>query len=810
MMAAMSPLRGRLALAFLSMALAILACSLPGRSAPAPSATPQPTATDTATPAPTATPTPTPTPEPRRLLERAERAFLLGDWEQALGSFEAAREQATEAEERRAAALGQARTLLEAGQPEAALTILNSMEDSLAESPEASLVRGLALGALERWREAAEAYQDYLERGGSALRGYALEWQGDAWAYAGEPAKAREAYQLALQYDPQRGDVGVEIKLANSQRASGDLLGAIERFQAIYDSTSDGFLKAQMNLLLGRALLALGDAESAYGRYLDAVMNYPSSFDSYTALVALVEAGIPVDELQRGIVDYYAGQYGVALAAFNRYLISPPEDHDGRIHYFRGLTLRALGEHDAALEEFRTLIDTHPEDPLVADAWEEAVDTLWAYLDDPLAAISLALEFASRYHAHARAPEFLFLAARIAEREGDLARAADLWRRTASEYPQAANAFRAQFLSGIAGFRLGEYAGAETAFLAALDLARESEDDAAAQLWIGKSRQAQGQHEAAQQAFKAAELADPSGYYGLRARDLSLGRQPFESLAAYTLPDEAALQQARAELQAWLRTRFGLPAGLSLDGLDGVLLGDSRFQRGEALWRLGLYEQAKQEFDRLRSEFWDDAEHTYRLMEYFINIGHYRSAIYGAVRLLQLAGLDQAPAEDQPLYLRYVRFGPYFGDVILPQALDKGLDGLFVLSVVRQESLFEGFATSYAAARGLMQIIPSTGEHLAAAEGWPPEYDVTDLHRPIVSVRLGVRYLAEQRDLFDGDLCAALAAYNAGPGNALAWKALAGDDPDLFVEVVRFQQTRDYIRSISWAFAHYRALYGGG
>jgi len=170
MMAAMSPLRGRLALAFLSMALAILACSLPGRSAPAPSATPQPTATDTATPAPTATPTPTPTPEPRRLLERAERAFLLGDWEQALGSFEAAREQATEAEERRAAALGQARTLLEAGQPEAALTILNSMEDSLAESPEASLVRGLALGALERWREAAEAYQDYLERGGSALR----------------------------------------------------------------------------------------------------------------------------------------------------------------------------------------------------------------------------------------------------------------------------------------------------------------------------------------------------------------------------------------------------------------------------------------------------------------------------------------------------------------------------------------------------------------------------------------------------------------------------------------------------------------
>jgi len=137
MMAAMSSLRGRLAFASLSIGLAMLACSLPGRSAPAPSATPQPTATDTATPAPTATPTPTPTPEPRRLLERAARAFLLGDWERALASFESAREQATEAEERRAAALGQARTLLEAGQPEAALTILDSLGDSRAESPEA-------------------------------------------------------------------------------------------------------------------------------------------------------------------------------------------------------------------------------------------------------------------------------------------------------------------------------------------------------------------------------------------------------------------------------------------------------------------------------------------------------------------------------------------------------------------------------------------------------------------------------------------------------------------------------------------------
>ncbi|MGD2057583.1 MAG: transglycosylase SLT domain-containing protein, partial [Anaerolineales bacterium] len=158
-------------------------------------------------------------------------------------------------------------------------------------------------------------------------------------------------------------------------------------------------------------------------------------------------------------------------------------------------------------------------------------------------------------------------------------------------------------------------------------------------------------------------------------------------------------------------------------------------------------------------------------------------------------------------YFNYVRFGPYFGDLILSAAENRNLDGLFVLSLVRQESLFESFATSYASAQGLMQIIPSTAVEIVAREGWPPDFTEDDLHRPIVSIRLGVRYLADQRDFFDGDLYAALAAYNAGPGNSLAWQNLSGDDQDLFLEVIRLEQPRDYIRVIYWAYSHYDRLY---
>jgi len=106
-----------------------------------------------------------------------------------------------------------------------------------------------------------------------------------------------------------------------------------------------------------------------------------------------------------------------------------------------------------------------------------------------------------------------------------------------------------------------------------------------------------------------------------------------------------------------------------------------------------------------------------------------------------------------------------------------------------------------------MQVIPSTGQSIADQLGWPVGYTSDDLYRPLVSVRFGTYYLAQQRDRFDGDLYAALAAYNAGPGNAALWKDLAPDDPDLFLEVIRLDQTHRYLTTIYEIFDIYRNLY---
>jgi soluble lytic murein transglycosylase len=160
-----------------------------------------------------------------------------------------------------------------------------------------------------------------------------------------------------------------------------------------------------------------------------------------------------------------------------------------------------------------------------------------------------------------------------------------------------------------------------------------------------------------------------------------------------------------------------------------------------------------------------------------------------------------------PAYFKHVRYGLYYADLVWPASAENELDPLFTTSVIRWESLFESFADSSVGAHGLMQIMPATGAGIATNMGWPPDYTENDLYSPYISIRMGTSYLSANLRLLNGDMYAALAAYNGGPGNAQAWQALAKGDPDLLLEVIRFSEPRNYIRGIYETYTIYRALY---
>ncbi len=99
---------------------------------------------------------------------------------------------------------------------------------------------------------------------------------------------------------------------------------------------------------------------------------------------------------------------------------------------------------------------------------------------------------------------------------------------------------------------------------------------------------------------------------------------------------------------------------------------------------------------------------------------------------------------------------------IVAEAQRNALDPVLVMAVIHVESRFNSFAVSPVGALGLMQILPSTGEEIAAELGiaWHGPQTLFD---PLVNVRLGIAYLRQLSTRYD-DLPTALAAYNWGPG----------------------------------------------
>ena len=478
----------------------------------------------------------------------------------------------------------------------------------------------------------------------------------DAYMNAGNPGAAAEAYNAAIQA-PQIGTtIWTELKLGKAYTALGDFSNAIKKYLEIYEKSDNDYARAQADFLLGQAYLAIGQTEQANARFLDAVSNFPKSYDAYSSLVQLVNDGVVVNELSRGLVDYYAGQYGVAIEAFSRY-INAAADLDATPYHYRALSHLANSTPQLALDDWNTVISKYPGDALWASAWDEKAYVQWAYLDKFDEAANTLLQFVEETPDSARAPEFLFQAARIMERNNKLTEAAATWEQMIDKYPSDEQSYRGLFLSGVTYYRAEDYDKALTVFQRAMVLGTTPTDQAAAYVWIGKIHKAKGDPTAAQTAWEQASQRDPTGYYSVRANELLKNVQPFSVTRPYDLAYDLA--QERSQADEWLRTTFSLPAGTDLNGL-GEMASDPRAQRGLAFWELGLYSEARDEFESLRKDVIQDPQKTYQLMNSMLDLGIYRSAILSSRQILDLAGLDDVGTLKAPAYFNHIRFGVYF------------------------------------------------------------------------------------------------------------------------------------------------------
>ncbi len=185
-----------------------------------------------------------------------------------------------------------------------------------------------------------------------------------------------------------------------------------------------------------------------------------------------------------------------------------------------------------------------------------------------------------------------------------------------------------------------------------------------------------------------------------------------------------------------------------------------------------------------------------------------RDEYFEAIAALRHAFPDynDRPIETLPKEIWQVLFPVKHWQVISTQAAKYGIDPNLVLGIIRQESSFEEEARSPANARGLMQVLPSTGRMIARQAG-VRRYSVGKLYVAETNITLGLRHFSSLLQQFGNREELALAAYNAGDDRAELWSNEFGlADMAEFVERVPFSETRGYIKQVMTNQAHYALL----
>lgn len=147
-----------------------------------------------------------------------------------------------------------------------------------------------------------------------------------------------------------------------------------------------------------------------------------------------------------------------------------------------------------------------------------------------------------------------------------------------------------------------------------------------------------------------------------------------------------------------------------------------------------------------------------------------------------------------------------YWDIIKQESRARGLDPYQVAGLIRQETVFNPRAVSSARAYGLMQLLVPTGITTARRVGVDRSITMESLFEPRLNIQLGTAYFKDQLDKY-GRIEYVAAAYNAGPGRVVQWRASLPLQIDEWQEAVPFRETRLYIQGVVRNTLQYRRLY---
>jgi soluble lytic murein transglycosylase len=424
-----------------------------------------------------------------------------------------------------------------------------------------------------------------------------------------------------------------------------------------------------------------------------------------------------------------------------------------------------------------------------------------------------------------RAAEALFHGARALSRADRDAEAIRWYGKVVADYPRSKWAAEAQFLSGWLEFNLGRYREGLPALAETRRRFGKGKfgDDA---LWyLGLSSYLLGDHAAALPLFdelaRAGDrLEGGKGQYWKARTLIALGRdaeaRPILRALVHRYPLSWYALLARTRLLAagekiapfGASTRAIAPLD---DKPDAAIARDPLIAEGDELIAAGLgahagYEMRRGEKDFLGRHKRKRPAALATLMDAYRRAGDFNRpwelAVVHGGGALETPPVGKARGWWQHAYPR--AFKPLIDK---HRGLGKAPE-LYLYSIMRKESGFDPHVHSYADAMGLLQMIPATTKRVAAELGIPYTEDL--LFDPELNIRTGSWYIGHLLAKFKGQIPLGAGSFNSGPRPVMKWLDQWGDRPiDELVELVPYQQTREYMKKVTESYARYELLYHG-
>lgn len=282
--------------------------------------------------------------------------------------------------------------------------------------------------------------------------------------------------------------------------------------------------------------------------------------------------------------------------------------------------------------------------------------------------------------------------------------------------------------------------------------------------WQARIHDQRGQTELATRTY--AELARERDYYGFLAAD-RLG-------VPYRFNEE--LLELSADQRAELLRLPGLQRAIELDHQD-----EPANMQAEWSFLLGVYA--------------DDPQQQLRLGAYATEQGWHSLAIAAAGRARAWNAVN-------------LRFPTSYSETFQRYGNLRNVPGSELMAIARRESSFYPRARSTVGARGLMQVMPATGQQVARRLGVSSSSNA--LYQVDHNIMLGSAYYSELLKRYQGNRLFALAAYNAGPSRVDRWRNKAGETVpvEVWAETIPYRETRNYVKTILEYAVVFRHLMG--